>query len=180
MLTPRPPHSAATLFLVCLTLRGSCGLAQVPSPLQVNQAEYLATCTGDKGETCSYGFTLIARYENRTADSLYLDRCGPRDRTPMYGVEAINDTTEGAAYDHVWACTGHDFPIVVAPHAVRVDTLRIEGPNSYDGKTNAPLGKFEGQFRLIYTVGPCWLGRPKCRIVPGPQRSQTFRVRLVR
>ena len=133
-----------------------------------------------KGEACSYGFTLIARYENRSADSLYLDRCGPGDRTPMFGVEAVTDSTQDAAYDRVWACTGHDFPIVVAPHAVRLDTLQIEGPNEYDGKTNAPLGVFEGEFRLIYTVGPCWLGRPKCGRVPAQQRSQAFHVRLVR
>ena len=178
MVTPQASCLAATLFVSSLWL--SLASAQVPSLLRVDRSEYVATFIDGKGETCSYSFTLIARYENRSADSLYLDRCGPGDRTPMYGVEVVTDSTEDAAYDRVWACSGHDFPIVVAPHAAHVDTLRIAGPNAYDGKTYAPLGIFEGQFRLIYTVGPCWLGRPKCRQVPAQQRSQAFHVRLMR
>ena len=178
MLTPRRSCLAATLFIS--SLLSSSASAQGPSLLHVDQSGYVATCLERKGEACSYGFTLIARYENQSADSLYLNRCGPGDRAPMYGVESVTDSAQDAAYDRVWACAGHDFPIVVAPHAVRFDTLRIEGPNAYDGKTNTPLGVFEGEFRLIYTVGPCWLGRPKCGRVPGQQRSQAFHVRVAR
>jgi hypothetical protein len=149
-------------------------------PLQVDQAAYVATCTEGEGEACRYGFPLIARYENRTADTLYVSRCQPRDRTPEYGVEAINDTTEDAAYDPLWACVGHDFPIVIAPRAMRVDTLQIDGPHAFDGKTNAPMGTFEGEFRLVYKVGRCWSGRATCRTPPELHRSQAFRVHVLR
>jgi len=171
---------AAALAILALTVKSQYAFAQVPSPLQIDQTQYHARCIKGKGQACTYGFRLIARYENRTADSLYVDRCGPGDRTPQYGVESAADTTQEAAYDPVWACVGHDYPIVIAPHTTRVDTLRLEGPNSFGGKTNAPLGAVEGVFRLIYNVGTCWLGRAGCRLLPQEQRSQKFRVDLVR
>lgn len=179
---PTLPRSSllGMLPLSCLTLLGASGSAQAPPPLQVDRADYVARCIEGKGNACSYRFTLIARYENRTADTLYISRCGPRDRTPEYGVEAINDTTEDAAYSPAWGCYGHDSPIVVAPHVARVDTLQIQGPNAFDGKTNEPMGKFEGEFRLLYRVGACWPGRTKCRLLPEWERSATFRVHLVR
>ncbi len=170
----------ATLLGFGLTLKGWSALAQVPSPLQVDDTEYLATCTEGRGDACRYGFTAVARYENRTADTVYVSRCQPRDRTPEYGVEVIDDTTKDAAYDPVWACVGHDFPIVIAPRATRVDTLRIDGPNAFDGRMNAPMGTLEGQFRLIYKVGRCWLGRATCRTPLELRRSQPFRVHVAR
>lgn len=156
----------------------------LPSP-QVDRTEYTAAYVGGEGQARTYAFTIIARYENPTADTLYISRCLPRDRTPEYGVEAIDDATAESAYDPVWACVGHGFPIVVAPHAARVDTLRIEGPNVFDGKTIEPLGNLEGEFRLIYTVGSCGLGcarcgKPRCQTLPVERRSPAFRVRVAR
>ena len=134
---------------------------------------------GGEGQARTYAFTIIARYENPTADTLYLPRCLPRQRTPEYGVEVVDDTTEDSGYDPVWACVGHDSPIVVAPHAARVDTLRIEGPNAFDGKTNAPMGRLEGEFRLIYTVSTkC--REPLCRARSEERRSPVFRVHVAR
>jgi len=121
-----------TLLLFELMLPSAAGLAQVPSSLRLDRSEYSATCLRGQGNTCSYAFTLVATYENRTPDTLYVSRCYPTDPTPMYGIETVGDTTEDAAYDPVWACVGHDSPIVIAPHAARVDTLRIEGPNASD------------------------------------------------
>ena len=155
-------------------------LAEVSSPLRVDQTTYRASCTQGKGEGCTYGFTLIARYENPTADTLYLARCSPGARTPEYGIVVASDNTEFAAYDPVWGCVGHDYPFVIAPHTTRVDTLKIAGPNVFDGKTNAPMGRFEGEFRLIYRVGSCWTGRSGRRLGPRQQRSERFRVDLVR
>jgi len=176
---PRLRRFITTPVLSGFTLSGPASLAQIPSPLHLDQPEYTATCIEKLGNTCSYVFTLVARYENRTADTLYVSRCYPRDPTPMYGVETIDDTAD-AAYDPVWACVGHDSPIVIAPSAARVDTLRIEGPHSFDGKTNAPMGRFEGGFRLLYQVSSCWRGRTKCQLLPEWQRSGTFRVHLGR
>ena len=90
----RRSPSITTLLLSGLTLSGSARLAQAPSPLHVDNADYTATCIEKVGNTCSYGFTLVARYENRTAETLYVSRCHPRDPTPQYGVETIEDTAE--------------------------------------------------------------------------------------
>ena len=168
-----------TLLIFELMLSGVAGLAQVRSPFRLDRSEYSATCIRGKSNTCSYAFTLVATYENRTPDTLYVSRCYPTDPTPMYDIEVADDTTEDAAYAPMWACVGHDSPIVIAPHAARVDTLQIEGPNSFNGKTNAPIGKFEGGFRLLYKVRSCEPGRTKCRPLPESERSATFRVHLV-
>jgi len=170
----------ATVPVLAVPLVARSSLTQTPPSLQVDQTEYRAACVRGKGGACTYTFKLVARYHNPTADTLYINRCLPSDPTPEYGVEAVADSAEDAAYDPMWACVGHDFPVVVAPHATRIDTLQIEGPNSWDGKTNAPFGVFEGEFRLIYKVSRCWPGRRNCRILPDEQRSQTFRVHLLR
>jgi hypothetical protein len=177
---PIPFHLrvAATALAFPLALRESSLVAQEPSPLHVDQTDYQAICIEGKGEDCSYGFTLIARFENQTADTIYVSRCRPRDRTPKYGVDAIDDTTEYAAYAKFWACVGHNFPIVIAPRASRVDTLRLDGPQAFDGRANAPIGKFEGKFQLTYWVRRCRLVQPTCQ--PVLQRSEAFRVHLVR
>jgi hypothetical protein len=165
------------VFAVLLSTRSSP--AQTSPSLQVDQTDYKVPCVRGKGDACTFSFKLVARFHNPTADTLYINRCSPTAPTPEYGVETVTDSTEDAAYDPIWACVGHDSPVVVAPHATRIDTLRIEGPNSFDGKTNVPLGVFEGEFRLIYKVSRCWLGRRNCRVLPDEQRSQTFHVHLL-
>ena len=170
----------ATVLVLAVPLVARSALAQASPSLQVDQTEYRAACVPGKGGACTYIFKLVARYHNPTADTLYISRCMPSDPTPEYGIVPVADSTEDAAYDPIWACVGHDRPVVVAPHATRLDTLQIEGPNSWDGKTNAPLGVFEGEFKLIYKVSQCWLGRRNCRILPDEQRSQAFRVHLLR
>ena len=168
----------AQFHLIARTLVVPSVPAQAPSPLHVDRPQYEARCIDGKGADCTYGFTVIASYMNRTTDTLFISRCMPNDPTPEYGVEALDDTAEDAAYDPVWACVGHDHPIVVAPRTERVDTLRLDGPNVLDGKTYAPMGRFEGQFRLIYKVGRCWHGRGECNVFPAQERSEPFLVRL--
>lgn len=175
---PRTRDAPSVHVELALTVVNRPPHIELPSP-QVDQTEYTATYVGGKGQGSTYGFTIIARYENTTADTLYLPRCHPRDRTPEYGVEVVDDTTEDSAYDPVWACVGHNYPIVVAPHAARVDALWIEGPNAFDGRTYAPMGRLEGEFRLIYTVSTT-CQEPACRTRSEERRSPVFRVRLAR
>ena len=168
---------AAIVLLFPFAFRESPLLAQEASPLRVDQADYEAKCIGRKTEGCSYGFTLIARFENQTADTIYLSRCRPRDVTPRYSVETIGDTTEVAAYAKVWACVGHYFPIVAAPWTSRVDTLQLEGPQVYE-RSSAPIGRLEGTFRLAYWVSRCRSEQPTCQLQL--RRSGAFRVHLAR
>src|SRR5512143_1276091 len=175
----RPSYLGAMSPILALAVMAPFAVPQVASPLQVDHDGYRAACIEGKGVDCRFGFTLIATYENRTSDTDYVSRCGPRDKTPKYSIEPFPDTTQRTAYARMWACVAHDFPIVTPPHTVRVDTLRIEGPNAWDGRTYAPLGILQGQFRLIYEVRPCRQGRANCSVQPEYRWSQTFRVHLV-
>jgi hypothetical protein len=99
----------------------------------------------------------------------------------MYSVPVIDDTTEDSGYERVWACVGHESPIVIAPGATRVDTLPIEGPNTFDGHTNAPVGRLDGDFRLVYEVGTCSRdGEAKCPLPIEERRSAIFHVTIQR
>lgn len=150
--------------------------SQQAASFQVDRAAYEAVCTSDKGSECRYHFLLIATYTNQGTDPAYLDRCMPGRRSPMYGVEPFPDTSDDAAWDLVWGCVGGLSPIVVAPHEVRVDTLLMAGPNQFDGKTHAPTGRLEGEFRLIYDVRLCHQGSATCS-AQHLVKSQAFRVR---
>ena len=127
MLMARSSQPSATLVVLLALTGGRPCRAQTPSPLQVDRTEYRATCLKGRGGVCSYGFTLVARYKNRTAHSLYLSTCQPRDGAPTYGIPVIDDTTEGSGYEPFWACGGHEFPIVLASGATRVDGAWTSG-----------------------------------------------------
>ena len=181
---PRTPE-VPTVHLELLMLAPAPGerlpRAQPPSTLQTDRTDYVATYRGGEGPYRTYGFTIIARYQNRTTGPLYVSYCPPRDRTPRYSIPASDDTTEASGYDRFWGCVGHESPIVIAPHATRVDTLPIEGPNIADGRTNTPVGKLEGDFRLVYEVGTCHReGEAKCLLPLEERSSGVFNVTVKR
>ena len=169
-------------MILGIALGGQPCRAQLSSSLRVDQTAYHATCISvPKGEACRYRFTLVARYENRAAVTLYLYRCRPGDRTPKYAIAAIPDSTEDSGYDRFWPCVGGVPPIVVVSRATRVDTLLVEGPNISDGKTGEPLGRLEGEFRLIYEVGTCpRSGDAPCLLPLEQRRSAVFQVTIKR
>ena len=166
---------STTSLTLALALAARGAVLQEAPSLHLDQTDYMLTaaCAGGKGGGCSYSFTLVATYRNPTTDTLFVSRCRPRDPIPMYGIEPFPDTTEQAAYDRMWACVGHESPIVIPPHTTRVDTLPIEGPRMWDS-TGAPLGKLDGEFRLVYDASRCRKGRPTCPVQL--QRSRPFRV----
>lgn len=98
-----------------------------------------------------YQFTIVARFENRSAITLYLGRCYPDSPQPMFGV-GFAASVEQSAYDPVWGCVGHDKQFEMIPGSVRVDTFQISGPNEFDGYTNTPIGVLEGTYRLRFDV----------------------------
>ena len=182
MLIPRSSWLPVTAAVLTVPLTAPSSLAQASPSLQLDKTEYRAVCVRAIADACTYRFQVVARYHNPTTDTLYLSRCLPGDTTPEYGIgiEAVTESTEDTAYDPIWACGEHDFPVVVAPNGTRVDTLQLVAPNSFDGKTHAPLGIFEGELRLIYYVSHCFRGRQKCQRLPEGERSQAFRVRPLR
>jgi hypothetical protein len=171
------PRSA---FAVLAFALAACAPASVPArgpppgsaglSLRTDRAAYEARYVEGEGNHQRFGFRLIARFENRTGAAVFLDRCEPNSPRPIYSVEPTDPARRVGlgGYSPVWACAAHDRPIVVQPGAVRVDTLRIVGPNAWDGRTGERLGPMDGEFRLVYGFTP----REQVR-------SNAFTIRLV-
>jgi hypothetical protein len=144
--------------------------------LRTDRNLYEATFSGGEGTYRTYVLTVVARFSNGTDQPLYLSRCYPATSYPIYGVVATNADLE-AGYNPVWACVGHDHPIVVGSGETRVDSLRITGPNAWDGYTNEPFGPLTGRFRLSYPVATC-PGVDGCGVLSSSVESNEFEVRL--
>jgi hypothetical protein len=129
--------------------------------LTTDRTSYLATNAGGEGAYRMYVVTVVARFINPLDHPVYLERCFPNTPHPTYAVLPAAGEAE-SGYNPVWACVGHDRQIVVLAGATRVDTLVLNGPNSWDGHTNEPFGSLEGLFALSY----------------GGARSNAFQVRL--
>ncbi|MDP1861955.1 MAG: hypothetical protein Q8K82_25065 [Gemmatimonadaceae bacterium] len=142
-------------------LLGGCGgvteprrdLGSVPDGVFMTDATgYVADRIPGTGSVRRYRFTVITRYANRGAASLFLGRCFPTSPQPLFTV-AATDSLVRSGYEYVWGCVGHDKQFEVPPGAVRVDTLQVEGPNIFDGVTHQPLGVTSGRFKLYFAVG---------------------------
>jgi hypothetical protein len=151
-----------TSRLLALALAGGCaGQSTVPldegaGDFTTDRPRYEASYVQGSGAYRQYGFQLVARFQNRTGETVYLDRCFPDSPGPLFGVApAARMGSAESAYDMAWACVGHDQQIPVAPGAERVDTLRIIGPNAWDGHTKEANGTLEGSFQLHYRVSAC-------------------------
>jgi hypothetical protein len=144
--------------------------------LRTDRNLYEATFLRGEDTYRTYALTVVARFTNTTDQPLYLSRCYPATSYPIYGVVSINADQE-AGYNPVWACVGHDHPIVVGSGETRVDSLRIAGPNAWDGSTKEPFGTLTGRFRLSYPIATC----PDvygCRALSSSVESNDFEVRL--
>jgi hypothetical protein len=144
--------------------------------LRTDRNLYEATFSGGEGTYRTYAFTVVARLTNGTDQALYLSRCYPDTSYPIYAVAATNAGVE-AGYNPVWACVGHDHPIVLGRGETRVDSLRIAGPNAWDGYTNQPFGALTGAFRLGYSIAAC-PDAYGCGAMPVSVQSNDFEVRL--
>jgi hypothetical protein len=124
---------------------------------------------------------VITRYTNPTAAPVYLWTCYPDSPSPMYSVVAPGGASNGIAYNAAWACVGHDRPIRVEPGNTRTDTIRVRGPNGFDGLTHRPIDPIvEGTFQLMYAVQSCRT-EGDCPIRDAAlTRSNEFTVRLAR
>lgn len=158
-------RTPAATALVISALSLGCGTPTGPTNplgpasagfLTTDATTYQATAFETVWDQPRYVFQVIATFHNRLAVPVYLGRCYPDTPHPIYGVEAVDAEGSRSGYDPAWACVGHDRPIEVAAGATRVDTLRIEGPTAFDGRTHEPIGRVVGRFRLVYDV---WLGK---------------------
>ena len=164
---------------------GGCSLVgepaperEVGAPVQTDALVYTAEHVGGGGAYREYGFDLVARFTNPTGETVYLGRAYPDQPRPDYGVVLVGgDDDWGSAYSGVVAGVGHDRQIAVAPGETRVDTLRLRGPNAWDGRTGERFGRLEGDVRLVYSPQGC-RGDGACRLPDSRATSNAFRVVL--
>jgi hypothetical protein len=104
-----------------LTLGYSTGQSKpLPAPVAVDafttdSIGYKAQPVERMWDTQRYAFTVIARFENRGPAAVYLSRCFTNSPGPTYGIQRVgapdslpHGRRDGAAYDKMWACVGHD------------------------------------------------------------------------
>ena len=65
--------------------------------LRTDRDDYLANPEKPVDKQRIYGFTLIARFENRTQEPVYLDRCYPNSPYPMYAILMADESEEHIA-----------------------------------------------------------------------------------
>ena len=177
MKTIRQVMLLATLALVSCEIAGPDRAPDFDEmSFRTDDTSYVATYMRGEGAYREYGFTVIVRFENQSGAFVYLDRCYPHSPHPIYGVALIEPEDRwGAAYNGTWACAGHNRPILVRTGEVRVDTLRLDGPNAWQG--GVPRGVLAGQFRLVYQAQSCREGGA-CPLPEPKQYSNVFAVRV--
>jgi hypothetical protein len=117
--------------------------------LTVDQVSYAAVAAAPLSVEQTWHFTVIATLRNNSDQVLYVDHC---DGPPAYGVSA--DSGE-SAYDPVDDCLGGVPGLTLEAGAMRVDTLIMQGPNSFDGHTHVGFGVLTGPMAIAYRIGTC-------------------------
>lgn len=113
---------------------------------------YVAQRVVGSARPIQYRFTVISRFQNRSAAAVYLARCYPDSPQPIYGIGAADSSAVASAYEPFRACVGHESQFEVLPGTARVDTLHVQGPNVFDGVRQRALGATSGVFRLKFFV----------------------------
>ena len=158
------------LFAGCSVFTGVDGTNEVA--LTTDSRHYTVSVIHPSPSVTWYTVSVVTRYRNFTRDTVFLERCDPTSRTPTHGVSYLGSPTAPAGYGAGWACKGHESHLAVAPGDVRVDTLLLVGPNSYD-----QMVALEGSFRLYFVPMTCRSGN--CEIEEDRLRaSNTFHLTL--
>jgi hypothetical protein len=80
---------------------------------------YVAVPIAAPGAFRQYRFTIITRFENRSAAPVFLGRCYPDSPQPMYWIGPADGSTVEAAYNPNWACVGHNKQFEIRPGGAR-------------------------------------------------------------
>jgi hypothetical protein len=139
----------------CAAVAASCTSTEpIPSGgmLTTDATTYVAHPIEGSGAPPRYRFSVITRFENTWAVTLYLGRCTSESSRPLFSVAVADSPSTEAAYSQIWACVGHDRQFKIVPGAVRVDTFQVEGPNVYPAGDPIGLGIREGRFKMSFDV----------------------------
>ena len=148
------------LFLACCTpTEPLLNLGPVPDGrFTTDSTGYRARRIDGGDMPTQFAFAVTTRFETRGSVPLYLGRCFSNSPRPLFDVPLAQPSGAGSGYAQVWACVGHDRQFEVLPGAIRIDTLLVGGPNSWDPVTHATHGITAGVFRIAFDV----------RLAPGP------------
>ena len=120
--------------------------------LRTNAVAYAAQLVEGTQGPSRYAFDVVVGTRNTGREPVTIARCRAEDPMPIFGIELDGGTDPfGAAYDGVWACPTAA-PFVLPAGEARVDTLRIVGPNAFDGFTHKPYGALSGVMRVMYEI----------------------------
>jgi hypothetical protein len=119
-----------------------------------------------------YRFQLIATFENRTRQTIYLGRALPDSPEPIFSVAMDGPGISG--YNRAFPLPGHDQQFEVPPGETRTHTLDMRGPGVVD-RNGVPLGVPEGRMRIYYSLRSC-RGTEPCE--RGTVASEPFTVTL--
>jgi hypothetical protein len=123
--------------------------------------------------TYRYRADIVTRIRNRSANSVFLARCYPHDRTPMFELVPVAADESWRNWGTVWACVGNSNPIEVRPGETRIDTLSIEGPDGR-GSGGEIFGRLDGTFRIGLRAHECQDER--CGLIDSSRFSNSFEV----
>lgn len=153
--------AASALAIAAVSAVVACSDAGPSAPstrlLTTDSASYVANPIGGN----SVDVRVITTLRNASPLPMSLPRCTTDAHSPIYSVELTPGEPGTAAYDPAWGCVGGAPPLIVAPGAVRVDTLLLRGP-AFGGSDGKPIGLLEGSFRIVY----------------GGEQSNAFRITL--
>ncbi|MGB3544836.1 hypothetical protein [Rubrivirga sp.] len=156
----------------------------VPS-IQTDGLEYVARPTGPveprRGQRFPgrYAFTVVARYTNATADTVYLAPSRP-SLAPVYQVRAVHSdpaAQAGSAYQPIARNENYGRYLPVAPGETRTDTLHLEGPQR-DPRTGTVLGLMQGRMVVVYPASMCRSRDRSCWLPDTAVVSNPFDVRI--
>jgi hypothetical protein len=135
-------------------------LERVPAPPRSPEAEKSILRPPPAPEYSE--FRIIARFENRTGNRIYLRNC---NKGPQFVLQ--KRTAEGWVGAYQSWCTGgaERDPPTLAPGAVSVDTLWIREYHSPYVMRNFYVPEIPGTYRLLYDYERVW---------PTPQGSSYF------
>lgn len=174
-------HASVPIAIASALLLAACHDTVAPAehiragPFMTDRSSYTATPVSQQPGFTVYGFEAVTSFTNVTADTLFLERCMPADRHPIYAVIQVAPAGETSGYSPAWACTGGTPPIAVAPGAVRLDSLRLTGPTSFDETTGKPIGATTGTFAIRFQVFGCSQHAP-CPVGDTLSTSTSFTV----
>lgn len=122
---------------------------EVNAPIRPDRRAYLVARYGDSEQV-----RLIAVYENRSSDTVWVATCG--GKLPVFHAERWSGRKWEVGYAPICAL-GAIQPSAVPPHRARTDTLTLTNSDSPNTYRNFSGPELPGTYRLVYQIHESWI-----------------------